>query len=84
MAGKAAATKMNISDEVMISMQAVNKWFGSFSRSAGINLTVHKGERIVICGPSGSGKSTLIRCLNRLKNIKMVRLLCRALRLIMT
>jgi len=32
-----------------------------------INLTVHKGERIVICGPSGSGKSTLIRCLNRLE-----------------
>ena len=32
-----------------------------------INLTVHKGERIVICGPSGSGKSTLIRCINRLE-----------------
>jgi general L-amino acid transport system ATP-binding protein len=32
-----------------------------------INLTVNKGERIVICGPSGSGKSTLIRCLNRLE-----------------
>ena len=67
MAGKAAATKMNISDEVMISMQAVNKWFGSFHVLRNINLTVHKGERIVICGPSGSGKSTLIRCLNRLE-----------------
>ena len=67
MAGKAAATKMNISDEVMISMQAVNKWFGSFHVLRDINLTVHKGERIVICGPSGSGKSTLIRCLNRLE-----------------
>jgi len=32
-----------------------------------INLTVRKGERIVICGPSGSGKSTLIRCINRLE-----------------
>jgi general L-amino acid transport system ATP-binding protein len=32
-----------------------------------INLTVYKGERIVICGPSGSGKSTLIRCINRLE-----------------
>jgi general L-amino acid transport system ATP-binding protein len=32
-----------------------------------INLTVHKGERIVICGPSGSGKSTMIRCINRLE-----------------
>ena len=67
MAEKAAATKMNISDEVMISMQAVNKWFGSFHVLRDINLTVHKGERIVICGPSGSGKSTLIRCLNRLE-----------------
>ena len=67
MAGKAAASKMNISDEVMISMQAVNKWFGSFHVLRDINLTVHKGERIVICGPSGSGKSTLIRCLNRLE-----------------
>ena len=67
MAGKARASKMNISDEVMISMQAVNKWFGSFHVLRDINLTVHKGERIVICGPSGSGKSTLIRCLNRLE-----------------
>ena len=67
MARKAAATKMNISDEVMISMQGVNKWFGSFHVLRDINLTVHKGERIVICGPSGSGKSTLIRCLNRLE-----------------
>ena len=32
-----------------------------------INLTVHRGERIVVCGPSGSGKSTLIRCINRLE-----------------
>ena len=67
MAGKNAASKMNISDEVMISMQAVNKWYGSFHVLRDINLTVHKGERIVICGPSGSGKSTLIRCLNRLE-----------------
>ena len=67
MARKATASKMNISDEVMISMQAVNKWFGSFHVLRDINLTVHKGERIVICGPSGSGKSTLIRCLNRLE-----------------
>ncbi len=67
MAAKVTASKMNISDEVMISMQAVNKWFGSFHVLRDINLTVHKGERIVICGPSGSGKSTLIRCLNRLE-----------------
>ena len=56
-----------VADDVMISMQGVNKWYGSFHVLRDINLTVNKGERIVICGPSGSGKSTLIRCLNRLE-----------------
>ncbi|ESX63772.1 arginine ABC transporter ATP-binding protein [Mesorhizobium sp. LSHC420B00] len=45
----------------------VSKWYGSFRALTDINLTVRKGERIVICGPSGSGKSTLIRCFNRLE-----------------
>jgi len=62
-----AKTKNMISDEIMISMDNVNKWYGNFHVLRDINLTVHKGERIVICGPSGSGKSTLIRCLNRLE-----------------
>ncbi|MEK9850902.1 MAG: amino acid ABC transporter ATP-binding protein [Candidatus Puniceispirillum sp.] len=53
--------------ETIISMQNVNKWFGEFHVLRDINLSVQKGERIVICGPSGSGKSTLIRCLNRLE-----------------
>lgn len=44
----------------------MNKWFGNFHVLKDINLTVYKGERVVICGPSGSGKSTLIRCINRL------------------
>ena len=39
----------------------------NFMRSKTSNLTVKKGERVVICGPSGSGKSTLIRCINRLE-----------------
>ena len=64
---RTSSTNMVIEDEVMISMQAVNKWFGDFHVLKDINLTVNKGERIVICGPSGSGKSTLIRCLNRLE-----------------
>ena len=58
---------MTVSDEVMIQMIDVHKWFGQFHVLKDINLTVNKGERIVICGPSGSGKSTLIRCLNRLE-----------------
>ncbi|MEI2302256.1 amino acid ABC transporter ATP-binding protein [Ensifer sp. MJa1] len=51
----------------MIEVRNVSKWYGNFQVLTDINLTVHKGERIVICGPSGSGKSTLIRCFNRLE-----------------
>ena len=53
--------------EVIISASGVGKWYGEFQALKDINLTVHKGERIVVCGPSGSGKSTLIRCFNRLE-----------------
>ncbi len=53
--------------EVIISARGVGKWYGKFQALKGVNLTVHKGERIVVCGPSGSGKSTLIRCFNRLE-----------------
>jgi general L-amino acid transport system ATP-binding protein len=45
----------------------MNKWYGDFHVLKNINLEVHKGEKIVICGPSGSGKSTMIRCINRLE-----------------
>ncbi|MDP6707772.1 MAG: amino acid ABC transporter ATP-binding protein [Alphaproteobacteria bacterium] len=55
------------STEVIIQLTAMNKWFGQFHVLKDIDLTVYKGERIVICGPSGSGKSTLIRCMNRLE-----------------
>ena len=59
--------EMTVSDEVMIQMTDVHKWYGQFHVLKDINLTVNRGERIIICGPSGSGKSTLIRCLNRLE-----------------
>jgi len=55
------------STEVMIELNKVNKWYGDFHVLKDIDLTVHKGERIVVCGPSGSGKSTLIRCINHLE-----------------
>jgi general L-amino acid transport system ATP-binding protein len=58
---------MTISDEVAIDIRGMNKWYGSFHVLRDIDLTVHRGERIVIAGPSGSGKSTLIRCINRLE-----------------
>jgi len=51
----------------VIELHGVNKWFGEFHVLKDIDLTVHQGERIVVCGPSGSGKSTLIRCINGLE-----------------
>ena len=53
--------------EPMIMMRDVEKWYGAFYALKKVNLTVAKGEKIVLCGPSGSGKSTLIRCINRLE-----------------
>ena len=60
-------TGMQISDEVAIQIIGMHKWYGEFHVLKDINLTVNRGERIVICGPSGSGKSTMIRCINRLE-----------------
>ena len=51
----------------IIELQKVNKWFGDFHVLRDIDLSVAKGEKIVICGPSGSGKSTVIRCINALE-----------------
>ena len=63
----AEQAKMQVSDEVAISIQNMNKWYGTFHVLRDIDLNVQRGERIVICGPSGSGKSTLIRCINALE-----------------
>ena len=53
--------------DAAIRIAGLHKWFGTFHVLRNINLTVNRGEKIVICGPSGSGKSTLIRCINRLE-----------------
>ena len=58
---------MSVSDEVAIQIIGMHKWYGDFHVLKDIDMTVYRGERIVICGPSGSGKSTLIRCINRLE-----------------
>lgn len=58
---------MTDTDDTMIVMSGVNKWFDDFHVLKDIDLTVKRGERVVVCGPSGSGKSTLIRCINRLE-----------------
>jgi len=56
----------NNSQEIII-CRDVHKWFDQFHVLKGINLTIEKGEVVVIFGPSGSGKSTFIRCINRLE-----------------
>ena len=56
-----------MSDETVIRLIGMHKWYGDFHVLKDINLEVKRGERIVICGPSGSGKSTMIRCINRLE-----------------
>ena len=66
-AAQASPLQTSMSEEIAIQMIEVHKWFGEFHVLKDINLTVNRGERIVICGPSGSGKSTLIRCINRLE-----------------
>ncbi|MGN0990816.1 MAG: amino acid ABC transporter ATP-binding protein, partial [Candidatus Ventricola sp.] len=53
----------------MIKLNNVHKRFGHLEVLKGIDLTVHKGEKLVIIGPSGSGKSTLIRCMNGLEEV---------------
>ncbi|WP_304656251.1 amino acid ABC transporter ATP-binding protein [Neorhizobium galegae] len=64
----AAATRGT--SELAVRMEGVNKWYGGFHALKDVDLSVNRGERIVICGPSGSGKSTLIRCINQLETIQ--------------
>jgi general L-amino acid transport system ATP-binding protein len=58
-----------------VDMIGVHKWYGEFHVLRDINLTVRRGERIVVCGPSGSGKSTMIRCINRLEEHQQGRII---------
>ncbi|MEM9635569.1 MAG: amino acid ABC transporter ATP-binding protein [Pseudomonadota bacterium] len=53
--------------EIAIRFEDLNKKYGEFHALKDINLTVARGEKIVVCGPSGSGKSTMIRCVNHLE-----------------
>ncbi len=56
--------------EPLVVLEGVDKWFGELHVLQDINLTVHKGEVVVVIGPSGSGKSTLCRAINRLETIQ--------------
>ncbi|MBP1804201.1 amino acid ABC transporter ATP-binding protein [Rubellimicrobium aerolatum] len=61
-------------DDILIRMENVEKYYGAFHALKAVNLTVRRGEKIVLCGPSGSGKSTLIRCINHLETIRSGRI----------
>ncbi|MFC8343769.1 amino acid ABC transporter ATP-binding protein [Streptomyces sp. NPDC057280] len=54
----------------LIELRDVNKYYGELHVLRDINLTVGKGEVVVVIGPSGSGKSTLCRTINRLETIQ--------------
>jgi general L-amino acid transport system ATP-binding protein len=66
-AAPAGLKPAKLNNEIAIELTGMNKWFGEFHVLRDINLTVKRGERLVVCGPSGSGKSTMIRCINRLE-----------------
>src|SRR5271163_2550626 len=61
---------MTMTENSIVTITGLNKWYGDFHVLRDIDLDVAKGERIVICGPSGSGKSTLIRCINALEEFQ--------------
>ena len=54
-------------DAAAVLIEGMDKYYGPFHALRNINLTVRRGEKVVVCGPSGSGKSTMIRCINRLE-----------------
>ncbi len=53
----------------LVVLDHVDKWFGDLHVLQDIDLSIHKGEVVVVIGPSGSGKSTLCRAINRLETI---------------
>ena len=64
----------NEQHKLIVQFHGVNKWYGDYAALRDIELTVRKGEIVVVCGPSGSGKSTLIRCVNGLEKYQQGKL----------
>jgi glutamate transport system ATP-binding protein len=58
-----------VTDEGLIVLKGVNKWFGPLHVLQDVDLSVERGEVVVVIGPSGSGKSTLCRAINRLEPV---------------
>jgi glutamate/aspartate transport system ATP-binding protein len=59
-----------MSDKPMIDIRNVSKWYGPVQVLNDCNVTIAKGDVVVVCGPSGSGKSTLIKTVNGLEPIQ--------------
>jgi glutamate transport system ATP-binding protein len=64
-----AETTAHARGEPLVVLEGVNKWFGDLHVLKDIDLTIRRGEVVVVIGPSGSGKSTLCRAINRLETI---------------
>ncbi|MBO0829431.1 MAG: amino acid ABC transporter ATP-binding protein [Streptosporangiales bacterium] len=72
---EAGATAADPGADDLIVLDGVNKWFGDLHVLRDIDLTIRRGEVVVVLGPSGSGKSTLCRAINRLETIDKGRIL---------
>jgi len=69
MTAAAQASSSGTSTGPLVVLDHVNKWFGDLHVLQDINLSIDRGEVVVVIGPSGSGKSTLCRAINRLETI---------------
>ena len=56
-----------LDENVIVSIQSLQKSFGDTEVLRDVNIDVHRGEVVVVLGPSGSGKSTMLRCINLLE-----------------
>ncbi|MFA6011285.1 MAG: amino acid ABC transporter ATP-binding protein [Desulfobacteraceae bacterium] len=63
-----------LTDQVLVKIEGVSKYFGSFKAISEVSLDVFDGEKLVIIGPSGSGKSTLLRFINLLERVDVGRI----------
>jgi glutamate transport system ATP-binding protein len=72
-AGQEARTRPQPGQPLVV-LEGVNKYFGELHVLQDVNLTIHRGEVVVVIGPSGSGKSTLCRTINRLEAINSGRI----------
>ena len=65
--GGLVTNSSHATDEMVVEMDSVSKWYGDFQVLTDCTAPVHRGDVVVVCGPSGSGKSTLIKTVNGLE-----------------